>query len=230
MGGYGFIRLGVWLLPQGILTLSPFFAVLAVFTIIYAAMVALAQSDFKVMVAYTSINHMSFVLLGVAIGSWLAVSGAVFQMFSHGVIVSILFLTSGMFKYNAGTREIPKLTGISSGAPRISSLLVLSSFAALALPGLSGFIGEFLIITSSLSLYVWTALLLLGVAFTAGYFIWTLNRIAFSSPAKTMTIQDIGLREYLPSLIMAIPIILLGIFPSILLDLLKLPVQSIAFR
>jgi proton-translocating NADH-quinone oxidoreductase chain M len=230
MGGYGFIRLGVWLLPQGILTLSPFLAALAVFTIIYAAMVALAQSDFKVLVAYTSINHMSFVLLGVAVGSWLAVSGAVFQMFSHGVIVSILFLTSGMFKYNAGTREIPKLTGISSTARRISSLLVLSSLAALALPGFSGFIAEFLVITSSLSLYVWTALLLLGVALTAGYFIWTLNRVAFSPPARNMAIQDVGLSEYLPSLIMVIPIILLGIFPSLLLDVLKLPVQAIAFR
>lgn len=230
MGGYGFVRLGVWLLPRGMLTLSPLFIALAVFTIIYASMVALAQSDFKVLVAYTSINHMSFVLLGVAIGSWFAVSGAVFQMFSHGVIVSILFLTSGMFKYNAGTREIPKLAGISSNAPRISSLLVLSSLAALALPGFSGFMGEFFVIISSLSLNVWTALLLFGVALTAGYFIWTLIRVAFSPPAKNTTIHDIGLSEYLPGLIMVIPIILLGVFPSLLLDLLKSPVQAIVFR
>jgi NADH-quinone oxidoreductase subunit M len=230
MGGYGFIRLGVYLLPEGILILSPLLAALAVFTIIYAAMVALVQSDFKVMVAYTSINHMSFVLLGVAIGSSLAISGAVFQMFSHGVIVSILFLTSGMLKYNAGTREIPELTGISGKAPRISSLIIFSSFAALGLPGFSGFIAEFIVIISSLGVYIFSALLLLGVALTAGYFVWTLNRIAFSSPSRNMSIQDIGLKEYLPCLIMAIPIILLGIFPSILLDVLRVPTASIAFR
>jgi NADH-quinone oxidoreductase subunit M len=230
MGGYGLIRLGVFLLPQGMLILSPLLAILAVFTIIYAAMVALVQSDYKVMVAYTSINHMSFVLLGVAIGSSLAISGAVFQMFSHGVIVSILFLTTGMLKYNAGTREIPDLTGISSKAPRISSLIIFSSFAALALPGLSGFIGEFIVITSSLSVYVFAALLLLGVGLTAGYFIWTLNRIVFSPPSKSMAIRDIGLSEYLPSLIMAIPIVLLGIFPAILLGVLGPASSSIAFR
>jgi NADH-quinone oxidoreductase subunit M len=230
MGGYGFIRLGIFLLPQGMLILSPLLAALAVFTIIYASMVALVQSDYKVMVAYTSINHMSFVLLGVAVGSSLAISGAVFQMFSHGVIVSILFLTTGMLKYNAGTREIPELTGISSKAPRISSLIIFSSFAALALPGLSGFIGEFIIFTSSLSVYIFAALLLLGVAFTAGYFLWTLNRIVFSPPSKSMTMHDIGLSEYLPSLIMAIPIVLLGIFPALLLGVLGPASSLIAFR
>jgi NADH:ubiquinone oxidoreductase subunit 4 (subunit M) len=173
---------------------------------------------------------MSFVLLAVAIGSWLSVSAAVFQMFSHGVIVSILFLVSGMFKYNAGTREIPKLDGISSKAPRISVLLIFSSLAAFGLPGLSGFIGEFLIITSSVSVYIWTALLLLGVALTAGYFIWTLNRVAFSIPSNETKTHDITLKEYLPGLIMAIPVILLGIFPSLLLDLLKVSAQTIAFR
>jgi NADH-quinone oxidoreductase subunit M len=227
MGGYGFIRLGVWLVPQGMMTLSPLLAILAVFTIIYAAMVALAQSDFKVLVAYTSINHMSFVLLGVAIGSWLSLSAAVFQMVSHGLIVTILFLVSGMFKYNAGTREIPRLSGISSRAPRISSLLIFSSLAAFGLPGFSGFIAEFLVITSSLTVYIWTALLLLGVALTAGYFIWTLNRVAFSIPSGETKIRDITLKEYLPSLIMAIPIILLGVFPSLLLDLLNVPIQAI---
>jgi NADH-quinone oxidoreductase subunit M len=230
MGGYGFIRLGIWLVPQGMTTLSPLLALLAVFTIIYAAMVALAQSDFKVLVAYTSINHMSFVLLGVAIGSSLSLSAAVFQMFSHGVIVSILFLVSGMFKYNAGTREISKLSGISSKAPRLSSLLVFSSLAAFGLPGFSGFIAEFLVIASSLSVYVWTALLLPGVALTAGYFVWTLNRVGFSEPAKDAKIHDINFTEYLPGLIMAIPVILLGVFPSILLELLKVPIQAIAFR
>jgi NADH:ubiquinone oxidoreductase subunit 4 (subunit M) len=173
---------------------------------------------------------MSFVLLAVAIGSSLALSGAVFQMFSHGVIVSILFLTSGMLKHNAGTREIPNLTGISSKAPRISSLLIFSSFAALGLPGFSGFIAEFIVITSSLAVYIFAAILLLGVALTAGYFVWTLSRIAFSPPSKNMVIQDIKLSEYLPSLIMAIPIILLGIFPSLLLDVLRLPTLAIAFR
>nr|MDO8098400.1 NADH-quinone oxidoreductase subunit M [Candidatus Njordarchaeota archaeon] len=232
MGGYGLIRLGVSLVPQGMMTLSPLFVALAVFTIIYAAMVALAQSDFKVLVAYTSINHMSFVLLGVAIGTSLALSGAVFQMFSHGVIVSILFLVSGMFKYNAGTREIPRLTGISTKAPRISSLLIFSSLAAFGLPGFSGFIAEFIVIISSLSVpqYVWTALLLFGVALTAGYFIWTLNRVAFSPPARGLEIKDITLSEYAPSLIMAVPIILLGIFPSLLLELLRVSTTAIAFR
>ncbi|MFW9850314.1 MAG: NuoM family protein, partial [Candidatus Thorarchaeota archaeon] len=165
MGGYAFIRLGLWMVPDGFVRLAIPFAALAVFTCIYAAFTALAQTDMKSMVAYTSINHMSWVLLGVAIAAVgigssdpvaqsagvLALNGAVFMMFSHGTIISVMFIMAGQLKYAAGTREIPNVTGLMTKAPKMSSVFILASLAAFGLPGFSGFIAEALTIFGAIS-------------------------------------------------------------------------------
>ncbi|MBD3404754.1 MAG: NADH-quinone oxidoreductase subunit M [Candidatus Lokiarchaeota archaeon] len=221
MGGYGFIRLGLWLIPDAFVQLSIPFAILAIFTCIYAAFTALAQTDMKSMVAYTSINHMSWVLLGVAVGTSLAIQGAVFMMVSHGVIISVMFIMAGQLKYAAGTREIPDIQGLMTKAPKMSAVLILASFAAFGLPGLSGFVAEALIIFGSVVVYIWAPVIAFGIFLTVGYLLWTLNRIVFSEPDPEKDVEDAPWSDLIAPIIMLIPVILLGVWPDLILDLIR---------
>ncbi|MFW9908013.1 MAG: NuoM family protein [Candidatus Thorarchaeota archaeon] len=235
MGGYAFIRLGLWMVPDGFVRLAIPFAALAVFTCVYAAFTAMAQTDMKSMVAYTSINHMSWVLLGVAIGAvgigstsaavkaaaGLALNGAIFMMFSHGTIISVMFLMAGQLKYAAGTREIPQIQGLMSKAPKMSAVFILASLAAFGLPGFSGFIAEALTLFGAVSVegYIWTGLIGLGIFLTVGYLLWTLNRIVFSDPDPEKEVQEAPWSDLVAPILMMIPVLLLGIWPDLILDL-----------
>ncbi len=243
MGGYAFIRLGLWMVPDGFVRLAIPFAALAVFTCIYAAFTALAQTDMKSMVAYTSINHMSWVLLGVAIAAVgigssdpvaqsagaLALNGAIFMMFSHGTIISVMFIMAGQLKYAAGTREIPDVKGLMTKAPKMSSVFILASLAAFGLPGFSGFIAEALTIFGAISSpgYIWTGLIGFGIFITVGYLLWTLNRIVFSEPDEEKEITEAPWSDLIAPILMMIPVILLGIWPDLALDLFRQVVDFI---
>lgn len=230
MGGYLFIRGGPWLLPQGWVEMRMVFAAIAVFTLFYAAFTAMAQVDIKRLVAYTSINHMSFVLLGVAVSTEFGINGAIYQMFSHGVIISILFCVAGLIGHSMtggyGTRDIPKINGMLERTPRLAYLLILASFAGFGLPGFSGFIAEALVIFGSVPVFLWTSVVVVGVVLTAGYFIWLLNRIVFSEP--TIEVKDITRFEMLPSFILLVPIVLLGLYPKLLLSIVGALVHQIS--
>ncbi len=226
MGGYAFIRLGVWLVPDAFARLSIPFVILAIFTCIYAAFTAMAQTDLKSMVAYTSINHMSWVLLGVAVGTSLAIQGAVFMMFSHGTIISVMFIMAGQLKYSAGTREIPKVKGLLKQAPRMSVLLILASFAAFGLPGFSGFIAELLIIFGAVMIYPLSGLIAFGIFITVGYLLWTLNRIVFSEPDPESGVKEASWSDLIAPVLMMIPVILLGVWPDLILNLIAPAVDN----
>ena len=221
MGGYLFIRGGLWLLPRGWYEMRAIFAGVAIFTLFYAALSAMAQIDFKRLVAFTSINHMSFVLLGAAVSTEFGISGAIYQMFSHGVIISILFCLAGLMGHSLaggyGTREITKLKGMLTKTPRLAYLLIIAAFAGFGLPGFSGFIAEALVIFGAVPAFWWTGVAVGGVVITAGYFVWVLNRIAFSEP--TVEAKDITRFEMISPVILLIPAILLGIFPELILGL-----------
>jgi NADH-quinone oxidoreductase subunit M len=225
MGGYGFIRLGVWMVPEAFARLSIPLAILAVFTCIYAAFAAMAQTDLKSMVAYTSINHMAWVLLGVAVGTAAALQGVVFMMVSHGVIISVMFIVAGQLKYSAGSREIPQVKGLITQAPRLSSVLIFASFAAFGLPGLSGFIAETLILFGSIKVYIWTAFITFGIFLTVGYLLWTLNRIVFSEPNFERPVTEAPWSDLIAPLITLLPVVILGLWPDLLLGLVS-PVVS----
>ena len=237
MGGYTFIRLGLWLVPSAFARLSIPFAALAIFTCIYAAFTAMAQTDLKSLVAYTSINHMSWVLLGVAVAAFgigldplvasnvgyinaanLALQGAIFMMFSHGTIISIMFIMAGQLKYSAGTREIPDIKGLMAKAPKMSAILILASFAAFGLPGFSGFIAEALVIFGSVVIYLWAAIITFGIFITVGYVLWMLNRIVFSDPDPEKEVSEAPWADLIAPILMMIPVILLGIWPDLVLD------------
>ncbi|TFH11797.1 MAG: NADH-quinone oxidoreductase subunit M [Candidatus Thorarchaeota archaeon] len=237
MGGYAFIRLGLWMVPDAIARLAIPFAIVAIFTCIYAAFTAMAQTDMKSLVAYTSINHMSWVLLGVAAyaagagssdptiqaAASLAIQGSIFMMFSHGTIISVMFIVAGQLKYNAGTREIPKIKGLMEKAPRLSAVLILAELAAFGLPGFSGFIAEALIIFGAIVVYNWSALIGFGIFVTVGYMLWMLNRIVFSDPdpESENPVTEASWSDLIAPILMLIPVILLGIWPDLVLDFVK---------
>jgi NADH-quinone oxidoreductase subunit M len=237
MGGYTFIRLGLWLIPSAFARLSIPFAALAIFTCIYAAFTAMAQTDLKSLVAYTSINHMSWVLLGVAVAAFgigldplvaenvrfinasnLALQGAIFMMFSHGTIISVMFIMAGQLKYSAGTRELPDIKGLMAKAPKMSAVLILAAFAAFGLPGFSGFIAEALVIFGAVVIYLWAGIITFGIFVTVGYILWMLNRIVFSDPDPEKEINEAPWSDLIAPILMMIPVILLGIWPDLVLD------------
>jgi NADH-quinone oxidoreductase subunit M len=187
MGAYGFIRVSLPMLPEASRSWAPFIAALAVVSIIYGAAVAFAQTDLKKLVAYSSVSHMGFVMLGIASLTAQGIDGAVAVMFSHGVVTGMLFLLVGMVYERTHTREIAKVSGLSDQVPVIGGILAFASFASLGLPGLSGFVGEFLsLIGSWASAYVpnWlTVGAAIGVLFAAAYTLWMVQRVILGSPS-----------------------------------------------
>ncbi|GFP37065.1 NADH-quinone oxidoreductase subunit M [Candidatus Hakubella thermalkaliphila] len=233
MGTYGFVRVSIPILPGASRYFATALAILAVISIIYGAFCAMAQKDIKTLVAYSSVSHMGYVMLGVASLAPQAVNGAVLQMVSHGLITGMLFLLVGMIYERTHTRMIPELGGLSTRMPVIAGILAFTSFASLGLPGLSGFWAEFLVLLGTFSVglafYKTMAVLAaLGIVITAGYFLWMLQRVilqTYHGPA--IELPRISFRElvYLAPLIMLI--ILIGIYPGIALEMINSTVLAI---
>ena len=159
LGAYGFLRFNLGLFPDAAHSLGPFFAVLATIGILYGAFMALVQTDLKRLVAYASMSHLGFIGLGIFAGNLLGIEGSLVQMINHGVIIAALFLVVGMIERRAGTRDRAQLRGLAASAPLFAALFLVVSLAALGLPGLNGFVGEFLIMLGA-----WTAFVPLAVA------------------------------------------------------------------
>ena len=229
MGGYGLIRLGLTLTPLGFQIMAPYLMRLAIFSSIYAAFAALAQTDLKRLVAFTSINHMGFVMLGVSTMNVIGVMGAVFQMFSHGTIIALLFLLTGVVHHHVGTRDIDKLAGMKFKMPFTSALLAFGSIAAFSTPGTSGFIAEATILRGALSVSLIPLIAILGMVLTVAYFLWMLHRAPFNSieSEEVKAAHKVSAWELLPLAFLVIPIILLGIYPEIILKFLVAPVVSL---
>ncbi len=187
LGTYGFVRLGMALLPDAWRSWAWVVLVVGIVSVLWGALVALAQRDLKRMIAYTSVNHMGYVVLAVGAAGMVAadtaqargvaVTGAVTQMVSHGLVTAALFLLAGLFLDRAGTYEIAEFGGLAARAPRTTVLFAVAAFASLGLPGLSGFIAEFQIFTGSIAAVPASALALLGILVIAGVLLWTLQRI-----------------------------------------------------
>jgi NADH-quinone oxidoreductase subunit M len=200
MGTYGFIRVSLPMLPVASAAWAPFISVLAVISIIYGAAVAFAQTDLKKLVAYSSVSHMGFVMLGIFSLTAAGLNGAVAVMFSHGVVTGMLFLIVGIVYDRAHTREIAKIGGLSKAMPVTGGLLAFAAFASLGLPGLSGFVGEFLSLVGSWqSRYIskWvTVLAAVGVLLAAAYTLWMVLRVVLGTPTDTIEgLPDASVRE-----------------------------------
>jgi NADH-quinone oxidoreductase subunit M len=199
MGAYGFIRIALPILPKAFLhspsvwlpSWQTVLAVLAVISIVYGAAVALAQTDLKKLVAYSSVSHMGFVMLGIASGTVDGIDGAVAVMFSHGIVTGMLFFLVGMIYERTHTRAIADVSGLSTRVPVLGGLLAFASFASLGLPGLSGFVGEFLSLVGSwrsAAVPHWlTVVAAIGVLLAAAYTLWMVQRVVLGRPSAAVT-------------------------------------------
>lgn len=219
LGAYGILRFGLGLFPEAWATLAPGLATWATVSLLYGAMVAIAQKDIKRMVAYSSIGHMGYILLGGASLTALSLVGAVAQMVAHGLILALLFHLVGVVEAKVGTRELDVLNGLMNpirGLPFIGALLVLSGMASAGIPGLVGFVAEFLIFQGSYSVFpLQTLLCVVGSGLTAVYFVILLNRTCFGRLDNAIAyFPKVEWGERVPALILAVVILFLGIQPT----------------
>ncbi|MFN7134682.1 MAG: NuoM family protein, partial [Myxococcales bacterium] len=197
MGVYGLLRVNWALFPQTSQALAPWVAAFGATSILYAAFICLAQRDLKRLIAYSSVSHMGFCLLGIASFTPQGVAGAVLNMWTHGIISPMLFLVVGVLYDRAHHREIDGFGGIAKVVPEYTALMGLAFFASLGLPGLAGFVAEFLVLAGAFGVFQWmTALAALGVVITAAYYLWTLQRV-FLGPlnARYAALPDLNWRE-----------------------------------
>ncbi len=224
MGGYGLFRIILPILPfTGSMDIMvKLMAGIGVLSILYATFLALAQRDLKKMVAYSSISHMGYVLLGAAALIPLSVSGAMFQQFSHGLITSVLFMSCGVIQHSAGTRIIHDLGGLTKHMPKLAFLMMAGFLASLGLPSMSGFIAEFLVLVNSyITLPNFVILALFAIVFTAAYHLWAMQRAMFGPfNEKLGHIHDGARYEIFAMAIFVLLIIFFGLNPSPVLNMM----------
>lgn len=231
MGTYAFVRIGLQVMYEGMKPYLWLIALLGVISIVYGALCAMVQQDLKKLVAYSSISHMGYVMLGIASLQVLGLNGAVFQMFSHGIITGMLFLVVGIIYERAHTREIDKIGGIFINMGVIGGIWVFISLASFGLPSLSGFIGEFLILAGSFPDYrVLTSIAALGIILTAGYLLWTIQRICLGKPKTDEVWADATPRELAYMAPLLILILLVGIYPSPVLKMIEPSTNAIVAK
>ena len=219
MGGYGIIRVAIPSLPRGADAMQIVIAVIAVVSILYGAMLCLAQKDLKKMVAYSSISHMGFVLLGFATFTELGIVAGVFQMFAHGLVTAVLFMMCGVVQHKCGTRMIPSLGGLSKKMPIAATMMTIGFLASLGLPGLVSFAAEFMVFASMFDTWsMWLFLPILSVAITAGYYLWALQKSMFgplTDRIDTSKVHDVSWYEGVPVGTLIALIAIFGVFPLV---------------
>ncbi len=215
MGGYGFFRISFPLLKDAAHYFVLPFAIIAVINIVYGALVAMAQTDFKKMVAYSSVSHMGFVMLGLASMTATGFNGALLEMFNHGIITGGMFFLVGVLYDRAHTRDLDKFGGLGVKMPVYAGVLTVFALASLGLPGLSGFISEFMSLLGAYPVFnLITIISVLGLIVTAGYFLYMLQRILLGPlNTKWADIPDINKRELFTLVPLMIIIILVGVYP-----------------
>ncbi|MDP3543674.1 MAG: NADH-quinone oxidoreductase subunit M [Elusimicrobiota bacterium] len=227
MGVYGLLRICLSLTPVGFQWFLPALVVIAVINIVYGALCAMAQTDMKKMVAYSSVNHMGYCLLGIAGMTTAGFTGAVFQMLSHGIITGALFLLVGVIYDRAHTRDISAFGGLAVKLPVFAGLMSLTAFASLGLPGLAGFIGEFLCFLGAFQTWkLAAAISVLGIIATAAFFLRMLQKVFLGKlNEKWADLPDMTTRELVSVVPLAILTVLFGVYPKWPLDLMNKTIE-----
>tara|TARA_B100000029_G_scaffold516069_1_gene626658 strand:+ start:113163 stop:114680 length:1518 start_codon:yes stop_codon:yes gene_type:complete len=229
LGAFGIIQIGVIILPMGAQTWMPVLMVLGIVNVIYGAISAMSQTDLKYIIGYSSVSHMGYVLIGAATLNFVGMSGAVLQMFSHGIMTALMFVLVGAIYHRAHTRDIYVLNGLIKTMPHICVLFIIAGFASLGLPGLSGFIAEFLIFLGVIKISFWiAALAVFGAALTAIYILRLIARtIVGPIDDKLADLPDANGYEKIVSLAFAATLILVGVWPAVLLDSINVGVATV---
>jgi NADH-quinone oxidoreductase subunit M len=224
MGTYGILRINYAMLPVATAELAYYFlGALGTFNIVYGALCAMAQKDLKKLVAYSSISHMGYVMLGMASFTSQGIDGAVLQMFNHGTVTAMLFLLVGVIYDRAHHREIEGFGGLASIMPVYTGVTAVAFFAALGLPGLSAFISEVLVLIGAWQKYPGlTAIAASAVVLTAGYMLWTMQRMFLGKTnEKYVDLPEINGRELFTLMPLAAIVVILGVYPRPALDLMN---------
>jgi NADH-quinone oxidoreductase subunit M len=242
MGGYGFLRFSLPVTPDAARELDMLIIVLSLIAVVYIGFVALVQSDMKKLIAYSSIAHMGFVTLGSFLvfdiaantgdlqGAGMGIDGAMVQMVSHGLVSGAMFFCVGVMYDRMHSREISSYGGVVNTMPKFAAFMVLFAMANAGLPGTSGFVGEFLVIIASFKANFWYALLaattlILGAAYT----LWLVKRVIFGPVANdhVAALEDLNSREFLILGVLAAGVLLLGLWPAPLLDVMRASVAHL---
>ncbi|MFL6557297.1 MAG: NuoM family protein, partial [Bacillus sp. (in: firmicutes)] len=229
IGAYGLIRFGLGIFPEQFGTLATLIAVLGVINLLYGAFLAFIQTDFKMVLAYSSISHMGIVLIGLAAMNEAGVQGAIFQVISHGLISALLFFLVGVLYERTDTSLLENLGGMAKGMPIAAGFLLAAGLASLGLPGMSGFVSEFM---AFLGLFkempVIAAVGTLGIIMTAVYLLRAVLAITYGKAHREFAgILDLKGVELVPVLVLMLLIVLIGVYPSVLSTPLKTTLETI---
>jgi len=228
-GTYGLVRFALQMTPDAFRQAGVVILAIGVFSAIYGAFVALAQTDLKKLVAYTSVNHMGYVVIGVAVAAitldpklrTVALDGATLQMISHGLVTGALFFLVGMLQDRAHTRDMAQFGGLLKVTPILGWAFIISAFASLGLPGLAHFPAEFQIFLATLSIQPWAIVAILAIVVTAGLYLRAIAQVFMGEPGeKWLKMPDLDRRELLVIVPLLLLIILVGVAPSWLLDMI----------
>jgi NADH-quinone oxidoreductase subunit M len=234
MGGYGIIRV-VSFFPDVATDYAPLFLTLAVISVLYGAAITLRQTDLKRLIAYSSVSHMGFVLLGVFALGQVSLTGAALQMVSHGLLTGLMFAMAGLTMHNVHERDLRKLGGLVRQVPIIAVVFSIAGLGSLGLPLTSGFAAEFITFVGSFSspvvngIQAFTILAVIGVVLAAGYILWTLQRVFYGPPQDQFNgVKDADGIERIYMFAFVILIMLVGIYPAIVTDIIKIGVLPVA--
>jgi NADH-quinone oxidoreductase subunit M len=234
MGGYGMIRLCVSIFPQVARQYAPMLVILAVISVLYGAAVTLRQKDLKRLIAYSSVSHMGYVLLGIFALTQISITGAVLQMVSHGIITGLLFAMVGLVYDRTHDRNLDNLGGLARQMPVIVVVFTIAGLASLGLPGTCGFAAEFITFAGSFSsqaanlMQLWTLLGVFGIVLTAGYILWMLQRVFYGPPKEKFSkLPDAFTVDKICIFIFVAAIMLIGIYPQILTNMIQMGVEPI---
>ena len=230
LGGYGFLRLSLPIVPDASHALAGFMIFLSLVAVVYIGLVALVQTDMKKLIAYSSISHMGFVTLGLFIFNTQGMEGAVIQMISHGFISAAMFLCVGVLYDRMHTRDIGDYGGVVNTMPVFAAFFMLFAMANAGLPGTSGFVGEFTVILGAMQANFWYAFLAATtLIFGAAYTLWMYKRVVFGAVANSHVaeLKDINLREFLVLGLLALAVLVLGVWPQPFAELMHMPVSDI---
>jgi NADH-quinone oxidoreductase subunit M len=230
LGGYGFIRFSLPILPGASHDLSGFMIVLSLVAIVYIGLVALVQTDMKKLIAYSSISHMGFVTLGTFLFNPLALEGALVQMISHGFVSAALFLCVGVLYDRMHSRDIADYGGVVNVMPKFATLMMLFAMANCGLPGTSGFVGEFMVIMGAMKVNFWLAFLAATtLVWGAAYTLWMYKRVVFGPVANAHVgaLRDIGAREFAILAAVALTVLWMGVYPAPFTDIMHASVNEL---
>jgi NADH-quinone oxidoreductase subunit M len=223
MGPYGILRFNYPLLPDATRWAASAIALFGLVNIVYGALVCLGQKDLKKLIAYSSVSHMGFTLLGMAAMTETAISGAVLNLFTHGIISPMLFLVVGVIYDRAHHREIERFGGLAQGLPEYTAIMGLAFFASLGLPGLAGFVSEFLVFTGSFPVFtLYTVVSATSVVITAAYYLWAIHRMFLGTPNPAYAgLPDLNWRERFSLYPLGAITIVLGFYPQAILGVVN---------